>query len=147
MAKDIKNEEVVEEVKDAEVEETETDEYDFEDDIEDIEDEVGEYRTHEFSLFDNPIEAVTVVFMVGFAIYSIVQFIMTNTIDVEFITAVEFILGLIKDLIPAVVLLVACEIYEKLELILYNLSLNSEYMSRYQVNLLEHIYKSEEKNK
>ncbi|MBE5946106.1 MAG: hypothetical protein E7259_04065 [Lachnospiraceae bacterium] len=146
MAKDIKNEEVEEVVEDAVTEEAE-DEYDFEDDIEDIEEEVGEYREHEFSLFDNPIEAITVIFMVGYAIFSIVQFINKNTIDVDFITAVEFLFGLAKDLIPAVVLLVACEIYEKLELVLYNLSLNSEYMARYQMNLLEHIYKSEEKNK
>ena len=146
MAKDIKNEEVEEVVEDAVTEEAE-DEYDFEDDIEDIEEEVGEYREHEFSLFDNPIEAITVIFMVGYAIFSIVQFVGKNTIDVDFITAVEFLFGLAKDLIPAVVLLVACEIYEKLELVLYNLSLNSEYMARYQMNLLEHIYKSEEKNK
>ena len=146
MAKDIKNEEVEEVVEDAVTEEAE-DEYDFEDDIEDIEEEVGEYREHEFSLFDNPIEAITVIFMVGYAIFSIVQFINKNTIDVDFIKAVEFLFGLAKDLIPAVVLLVACEIYEKLELVLYNLSLNSEYMARYQMNLLEHIYKSEEKNK
>ncbi len=135
--------EEIEEVKDASVE----DEYDFEDDIEAIEDEVGEYKEHEFSLFDNPIEAITVVFAVGYVIFSIVQFININTVDVDFVTAVEFMLGLIKDLIPAVILLVACEIYEKLELMLYNLSLNSEYMARYQLNLLEHIYKSEEKDK
>lgn len=144
MAKDIKNEEL-EEVVDTELEDTE-DKYDFEDDIEDIEDEVGEYRDHDFSLFDNPIEAITVVFMVCYAVFSIVQFINTYTIDVDLVTAVEFFLGLAKDLIPGVVLLVACEIYEKLELVLYNLSLNSEYMARYQLNLLEHIYKSEEKN-
>ena len=132
MAQDIENK--VEEVE-------ETEEYDLyaegEDGIDEEELEEAGYRVHRFSLFDSPVEIATVVFMALYVIFALCSFAVDNPNGTSFMNIIEFFFGVLLKLIPGVVLLVACEIHEKIEFIEYNLSLNSEYMARYQMDLMD----------
>lgn len=101
------------------------------------------YKAHKFSLFDSPVEIATIVFMIIFAVYSFIMFALDNRGGTEIVNIFNFLFDLVLKLAPGVVLLVACEIHEKVELIEYNLSLNSEYMARYQMDLLEKMAKKD----
>lgn len=102
------------------------------------------YKAHKFSLFDSPIEIATIVFMIIFAVYSFIMFALDNRGGTEIVNIFNFLFDLVLKLAPGVILLVACEIHEKVELIEYNLSLNSEYMARYQMDLLEKMNKKDQ---
>lgn len=101
------------------------------------------YKVHKFSLFDSPIEIATIVFMVVYAIYSFVTFAIANPGGTEIINIFNFLFELVLKIAPGVILIVACEIHEKVELIEYNLSLNSEYMARYQMDLMDKLEKKD----
>lgn len=139
MAQDIENK--VEETEEAQAEEVilddEGDGIDEEDLIE------AGYKTHKFSLFDSPIEIAAIVFMVAYVIYSFFAFAAANPNGTDLISIFNFLFELVAKLIPGVILLVACEIHEKVELIEYNLSLNSEYMARYQMDLMDKLNKKD----
>lgn len=147
MAQDIENKvEEAEEVKAAEVAEEEV-EAPVDEDGDGIDEEElieAGYRVHKFSLFDSPIEIATVVFMVAYVIFAFCSFAFNNPNGTGLMKIFEFLFEVVIKLIPAIVLLVACEIHEKVELLEYNLSLNSEYMARYQMDLMD---KLEKKNK
>lgn len=103
------------------------------------------YKNHEFSLFDNPIEIVTVMFMVVYLVYTIWQFvnnISLSSFDME--AGLDFWISAIGKLIPAVILLVACEIYEKVQMLEYNIKLNSYYMAQYQMMLVSKLEEKKE---
>lgn len=101
------------------------------------------YRVHRFSLFDSPIEIGTVVFMLLYVVFAFCSFAFNNPNGTGLMNIFEFFFDLVIKLIPGIVLLVGCEIYEKVELIEYNLSLNSEYMARYQMDLMDKLNKSD----
>lgn len=131
MANDIENKiEDVETVNTAEADE----EIDYDDDEE--YEEAG-YRVHKFSLFDSPLEILTILFIIGYLIFGIWSFFDLYPNGAALKVVLAFVFDLISKLIPAVVLIVALEIHEKLEMQEYNLRLNSEYMARYQQDLLE----------
>lgn len=136
---EVKADEVVEEVEDTEEAlDDEGDGIDEEDLIE------AGYKAHKFSLFDSPIEIATIAFMAVYAIYCFVMFAVNNPGGTTLVNIFDFLFDLVLKLIPGIILLVACEIHEKVELLEYNLSLNSEYMARYQMDLLD---KMDEKDK
>lgn len=129
MAKETKTESIQEqEVKETDAEEIK--EY-MEEDYE----ESG-YKEHAFSLLDNPLEIFTVLFMIVYLVYVIWQF--TNILETGITVSggFEYWLSAIARLIPAIILLVACEIYEKMQMLEYNIKLNSYYMAQYQMNLV-----------
>lgn len=144
MSQDIENKKVeeVEETVDEAMENLEDDDQDGVFDEEELL-EAG-YKAHRFSLFDSPIEIATIAFMVVFVVYSFIVFALDNRGGTEIANIFNFLFDLVIKLAPGAILLVACEIHEKVELIEYNLSLNSEYMARYQMDLLE---KMDKKNK
>ena len=72
------------------------------------------------------------------------MFALDNRGDTDIVNIFNFLFDLVIKLAPGVILLVACEIHEKVELIEYNLSLNSEYMARYQMDLLEKMNKKDQ---
>lgn len=125
-----KEKEMLEDIKDEELKE------DIEEYIEEDYDEEG-YAEHEFSLFDNPLEVATVAFMAIFFIFKVWNFVEIFDTFVDFMAMVEYFLGVFADLVPAVVLLVGCEIYEKVENLEYNLKINSFYMAKYHEDTLE----------
>ncbi len=126
MANDLENK--VDDIKDAdEVEEVEFDEED---------DELEGYQEHKFSLFDSPIEVATVVFMAALFIFRVWDFVNTYINGTDVMNILRFMFDLVLELVPAIILLVACEIHEKMEKMEYNLRLNSEYMAMYQQDLL-----------
>ncbi|MBE5943734.1 MAG: hypothetical protein E7258_02325 [Lachnospiraceae bacterium] len=125
-----KEKEMLEDIKDEKLKE------DIEEYIEDDYDEDG-YEEHQFSLFDNPLEIATVAFMAIFFIFKVWNFVEIFDTFIDTMAMVEYFLGVAADLVPAVVLLVACEIYEKMEYVEYNLKINSFYMSRYHEDTLE----------
>ena len=102
------------------------------------------YKAHKFSLFDSPVEIATIVFMIIFAVYSFIMFALDNRGGTEIVNIFNFLFDLVLKLAPGVILLVGCEIHEKVGLIEYNLSLNSEYMARYQMDLLEKMNKKDQ---
>ena len=129
MAKDTNKDEVQEEKVTEKAE-------DIEEYMEEEYEESG-YKEHSFSLLDNPLEIFTVLFMIVYLVYVIWQF--TNAVELGNITlqaGFEFWLGAITKLIPAIVLLVACEIYEKMQMLEYNVKINSYYMAQYQMTLV-----------
>lgn len=145
MAQDIEKKN--EETKVTEVETAEELEAPVDDDGDGIDEEElieAGYRVHKFSLFDSPIEIGTVVFMVLYVVFAFCSFAFDNPNGTGLMNIFEFLFELVMKLIPGIVLLVACEIHEKVEFIEYNLSLNSEYMARYQMDLLD---KMDKKNK
>ncbi len=101
------------------------------------------YKVHKFSLFDSPIEIGAVVFMVLYVVFAFCSFAFDNPNGTGLMNIFEFLFELVIKLIPGIVLLVACEIHEKVEFIEYNLSLNSEYMARYQMDLLDKMDKKD----
>ena len=101
------------------------------------------YKTHKFSLFDSPIEIATIVFMAAYATYCFFTFAVANPNGTDLISIFTFLFDLVAKMIPGIILLIACEIHEKVELIEYNLSLNSEYMARYQMDLLDKMSKKD----
>lgn len=130
MAKETKTEEI----QDQESKETEAE--DIKEYMEEDYEESG-YKEHTFSLLDNPLEIFTVLFMIVYLVYVIWQFV--NAIELGIMTlqaGFVFWLGAIAKLIPAIVLLVACEIYEKMQMLEYNVKINSYYMAQYQMNLV-----------
>ena len=147
MAQDIENKvEETEEVKAAEVAEEEEVEAPVDEDGDGIDEEElieAGYRVHKFSLFDSPIEIATVLFMVAYVIFAFCSFAFDNPNGTGFMNIVEFLFDVVIKLIPAGVLLVACEIHEKVEFLEYNLSLNSEYMARYQMDLMDKLEKKD----
>lgn len=138
MAQDIENK-----VEEAEIEEEEIldDEFDGIDEEDLIE---AGYKAHKFSLFDSPIEVATIVFMAVYVIYCFVMFAINNPGGTELVNIFDFLFDVVLKMIPGIILLVACEIHEKVELIEYNLSLNSEYMARYQMDLMDKLNKKDE---
>lgn len=136
MAQDIEN-------KVDEVEE----EYDLyaegEDGIDDEELAEAGYKVHKFSLFDSPIEVATIVFMALYVVYAFCSFAIANPNGTDLMSIFGFFFDLVVKMIPGIILLVACEIHEKVELVEYNLSLNSEYMARYQMDLMDKMDKKE----
>lgn len=146
MAQDIENK--VEETK--EVEAAEVAEEELEAPVDEDGDGIDEeelieagYRVHKFSLFDSPIEIATVVFMVAYVIFAFCSFAFDNPNGTGLMNILEFFFEVVIKLVPAIVLLVACEIHEKVEFIEYNLSLNSEYMARYQMDLMDKLEKKD----
>lgn len=125
-----KEKEMLEDIKDEELKE------DIEEYIEEDYDEEG-YADHEFSLFDNPLEILTIAFMAIFFIFKVWNFVEIFDTFIDVMAMVEYFLGVVVDLIPAVVLLVGCEIYEKIENLEYNLKINSFYMAKYHEDLLD----------
>ncbi len=105
------------------------------------------YKEHGFSLLDNPLEIVTVLFMIVYLVYVIWQF--TNLLGGRMTVSdgFDYWLNAIVRLIPAIVLLVACEIYEKMQMLEYNIKLNSYYMAQYQVNLVSKLDGKDKKEK
>lgn len=104
------------------------------------------YKVHKFSLFDSPIEIAAIVFMAVYVIYSLIMFAVNNTGGTDLQSIFNFLFDLVWKVVPGVILIVVCEIHEKTELLEYNLSLNSEYMARYQMDLLDKIDDIDEKN-
>lgn len=148
MAQDIENK--VEATEEAKVEEVVEEADDTGEELDDEFDGIDEedlieagYKTHKFSLFDSPIEVATIAFMAVYVVFAFVSFAMDNPNGTGFMNIFEFFFDVINKLIPGIVLLIACEIHEKVELIEYNLSLNSEYMARYQMDLLEKMSKKD----
>ncbi len=101
------------------------------------------YKVHKFSLFDSPIEIATIVFMAVYIVYSFIMFAVNNSGGTDIASIFNFLFDLVIKVAPGVILLVVCEIHEKVELIEYNLSLNSEYMARYQMDLMDTINKKD----
>ena len=137
MAQDIENK-----VEEAKVEEEEIidDEFDGIDEEDLIE---AGYKTHKFSLFDSPIEIATIIFMAVYVVFAFCSFAIDNPNGTNLMNIFEFFFELVAKLIPGIILLVACEIHEKVELVEYNLSLNSEYMARYQMDLMDKLNKED----
>ncbi|MBR3834681.1 MAG: hypothetical protein IKJ73_10195 [Lachnospiraceae bacterium] len=137
MAQDIENK-----VEEAKVEEEEIidDEFDGIDEEDLIE---AGYKTHKFSLFDSPIEIATIIFMALYVVFAFCSFAIDNPNGTNLMNIFEFFFELVAKLIPGIILLVACEIHEKVELVEYNLSLNSEYMARYQMDLMDKLEKKD----
>lgn len=138
MAQDIENK-----VEEAKVEEEEIidDEFDGIDEEDLIE---AGYKTHKFSLFDSPIEIATIIFMALYVVFAFCSFAIDNPNGTNLMNIFEFFFELVAKLIPGIILLVACEIHEKVELVEYNLSLNSEYMARYQMDLMDKLNSKDE---
>ena len=127
MANDLENK--VDDIKD--VDEVEADDVDTDED-----DELEGYQEHKFSLFDSPIEVATVVFMAALFIFRVWDCVNTYINGTDVMNILRFMFDLVLELVPAIILLVACEIHEKMEKMEYNLRLNSEYMAMYQQDLL-----------
>lgn len=129
------------ETKTEEIQEQETKEVDAEEIKEYIEDDYEEsgYKEHTFSLLDNPLEIFAVLFIVAYLFFVIGQFINLLETGITIAAGFEYWLGAIAKLIPAIVLLVACEIYEKIQMLEYNVKINSYYMAQYQMNLVSKI--------
>ena len=140
MAKETKTEEIQEQ------EGKETDAEEIKEYMEEDYEESG-YKEHTFSLLDNPLEMFTVLFMIVYLVYVIWQF--TNILEtgITFSGGFEYWLSAVARLIPAIILLVACEIYEKMQMLEYNIKLNSYYMSQYQMNLVSKMDDLNKENK
>lgn len=139
MANETKNEEIQEEKV------TEAAE-DIEEYIEDEYENSG-YKEHAFSLFDNPIEISTVVFMFAVFIYSVWKFIVSVDLgDMTWQLGIEYWLDVVGKMIPAVVLLVACEIYEKIHNLEYNVKINSYYMAEYHTSVMSKLTDNSEES-
>ncbi|MBQ8412752.1 MAG: hypothetical protein IJX12_03985 [Lachnospiraceae bacterium] len=124
-----KEKELVEENTEAETEEVEA-----MDDYDDAE-ELG-YQRHEFSLFDSAAEIILVIFLVAYVGFKIVSFFIDYPNGTDLDVAVAYLFDVIVGALPAVCLIAILELHEKLDKIAYNLELNSEYMARYQQDLL-----------
>lgn len=105
------------------------------------------YKEHSFSLFDNPIEIVTVIYVILYLVYAIWKFTDICGNRFAFDEGIEYWLGVVGKLIPAVILLVAAEIYEKIQMMEYNIKLNSYYMAEYQMDLIHRLEPEEEDEK
>lgn len=140
MAKETKTEEIQEQ------ESKETDTEEIKEYMEEDYEESG-YKEHTFSLLDNPLEIFTVLFMIVYLVYVIWQF--TNILETGMTVSggFEYWLSAIARLIPAIILLVACEIYEKMQMLEYNIKLNSYYMAQYQMNLVSKLDDLNKENK
>ncbi len=142
MAKDLENkiDEEVEKVEEFDAEEVEDIDYDDDEDFE----EAG-FKVHKFSLFDSPLEIITILFVIAYLVFGIWKFFDIYPQGAQLKFVIEFVFDLIAKVIPAVILIIAIEIHEKLEMQEYNLRLNSEYMARYQQDLLERLNMMDDK--
>ena len=114
------------------VEETkEVEEVDYDD-----AEELG-YQTHKFSLFDSAAEILLVIFIVAFVGYRVINFFFTYPDGAGFETIFRYLMNLVVDVLPAICLIAILELHEKIDKLSYNLNLNSEYMARYQYDLLK----------
>lgn len=134
MDKETKTEEINEQTG-IETDEEEIKEY-MEEDFED-----SGYKEHTFSLFDNPLEIFALIFMVAYLVYAIWKFADILTVGTTVSEGFDYWLGVVARMIPAIVLLVCCEIYESIQLLEYNVKLNSYYMARYQMNVMSKLDK------
>ncbi len=139
MAKDLENK-IDEEVEELDTAEAEEIDYDEDEDYE----EAG-FKVHKFSLFDSPLEIVTILFVIANLVFGIWSFFDVYPQGAELKVVIGFVFDLIAKTIPAVILIIAIEIHEKLEMHEYNLRLNSEYMARYQQDLLERLNMMDDK--
>lgn len=94
------------------------------------------YKDHSFSLLDNPLEIATVLFITVYLVYIIWKFTNLVSSGITVADGFDYWLTALARFIPAVVLLVATEIYEKMQMLEYNIKLNSYYMAQYQMNLV-----------
>ncbi len=145
MAQDIENK--IEEEKETEVATEEVEEYDIyaegEDGIDEEDLAEAGYKIHKFSLFDSPVEIATIAFMTLYVVFALCSFAIDNPYGAGLMKIFTFLFELVTKLIPGFILIIACEIHEKVELIEYNLSLNSEYMARYQMDLMDKLNKKD----
>ena len=127
-----KEKEMLEDIKDEELRE------DIEEYMDD-EYEEGGYDEHEFSLFDSPIEIATVIFIALFSLLKLWYFVDNIGVFDTPLAILEYFIEMCAQLIPAVILIVAVEIHEKMESLEYNIKLNSFYMAKYQEDLIDRI--------
>ncbi len=132
-----KEKDLIEETEEAKTEATaeEDDEIDAED--------LG-YQKHKFSLFDSAAEILLVIFIIGFVGYKVIDFFFLYPDGTDIETIFRYLFDLAVDVIPAICLIALLELHEKMDKLSYNLELNSEYMARYQGDLLERIDEAED---